>query len=25
LTHPEFEALLNTLQPVANSVGYKMI
>lgn len=25
LTHPEFEALLNSLQPVANSVGYKMI
>ena len=25
LTHPEFEALLNTLQPVANSVGYNMI
>lgn len=25
LTHPEFEALLNTLRPVAGSVGYKMV
>ena len=25
LTHPEFENLLNSLRPVANSVGYKMV